>query len=112
MGDAKGRGLSRFIIPEPEAIAVADVLNAVGELRQASTTAVRLRRIADGTKGAALFEHHRARRAEDYVAELTDRIASRARLAGMEVNELMHFAEAVLDQRMALPEGVEAMEAA
>lgn len=99
-------------IDRAEAIVVADVLATVAELREASTKALKWRREADEAHGAALFEHHRARKAEEYVAELTGRISARTSRDGMNTNHIIALAEAVLDGRRSLPAGVEVLEVA
>lgn len=99
-------------VPKGLAIVVADVLATVGELRQASLNAARLRRLADKAQGGALREHHAADAAEDYVRELTDRITGRAARDDVDPNEAIRLAERVLDRKMRLPEGVEPLEAA
>jgi hypothetical protein len=99
-------------VSKGEAVVVADVLGTVAELRQASAAAVRLRSVADQAKGGALLEHNAAEQAEDYVRELTARIAGRAARDDMEPNEAIRLAERVLDGKLRLPEGVETLEAA
>lgn len=100
----------RSYIPKGQAIAVADVLGTVAELRTASATATRLKRGQPGQWAIVAIEAQQ--RATAYVRELTERIQSRARLAEVDANALIRLAEAVLDGRMLLPEGVEAAEAA
>jgi hypothetical protein len=99
-------------IPREAAQPVADIAATVALLRIVSRDAARLRSIADAAPGGALAEHHRAREAETYVAEITGRIAARATSAGIEINDLIRHAEALIDDRARLPEGVQAMEEA
>jgi hypothetical protein len=101
---------SRDIIPDPEAAVVADVLHTVAALRLASSTLATLkRRDGDKTTFGAI---EKIERAEGYVRELTERVQSRARAGDVEENELLRLAEAVLDGRRRLPDGIQVLEAA
>lgn len=97
-------------VPKEEAQAVADVAATVALLRSVSRDAARLRSLADASPGGALAEHHRARKAEEYVAEITGRIHARAVSAGIDVNDLMRMAGDVIDGKLRLPDGIEAAE--
>lgn len=101
--------ISNFI-DRAEAIVVADVLHNVAELRKAADTAQRLRRGQPGKWAIVAIEAQD--RADAYVRELTERIASRARSGGMKTNDAISLAEAVLDKRRRLPAGVEVLEVA
>lgn len=94
-----------------EAIAIADVIGTAAELRQASLKAVEASKAAEGQPifGPVAYA---ARAASGLCGELTGRIYSRARSAGMDGAELLALANDVLDGRKALPAGVETLEAA
>jgi hypothetical protein len=96
-------------LTEAEAVPVVDVLPTIADLRGASDTLLRLQeRRANGQIVGLDTEA----RAEAYVRELTERVQSRARSAGMAENELLALAFDVLDGRRSLPEGVSVEEPA
>lgn len=94
------RGSSRPMLDEPEASAVADVLETVAELRRASEKALRVRE-APPAKLACAIEAER--QADAWVVELTQRVQSRARSAAIAENHLLALACDVLDGRRRLP---------
>lgn len=81
-------------LDESTATAVEDVLDVAAELRAASVKAVDADRAAADRRSLANIGSARA--AAGYVKELTDRIASRARSAGIEPDDLLALANKAL----------------
>lgn len=91
--------MSRPIIPGPLAYVVLDVIDTVAELRRASEALLKARSLPQ----AKVWAIEATSRAEAHVRELTERIQSRARSAGIAENDLMAAAFDVLDGRRLLP---------
>jgi predicted proteasome-type protease len=98
-------------ILEPLASAVADVLETAGELKLATAKAIAAQRQENAGRfsvdPASPWQH--ARRANEWVRELTERIASRAARDSIDVNVLLNAVDDVAAGRKLLPEGVAAM---
>jgi hypothetical protein len=104
--------LSNFI-PRGEAVAVADVLATVAELRLATANLARLRRRSPGNgRQWEIVAIEAEERAAAFVRDLTGRVQARAHSACMPADDLLRLAEAVIEGRRRLPAGVEAAEAA
>lgn len=93
--------MRRPVILEPAASVVREVLPTVAELLQASERALRARMLPSASVEAMNATRH----AEAYVRELTERVQSRARSAGMEENDLLAAAYDVIEGRRLLPAG-------
>lgn len=91
--------MSRPIIREPEATAVRDVIETVGELRRASEALLKAKALPQ----ARVWAMQATANAAAHVRELTERVQSRARSAGIDENGLLAAAFDVLDGRRILP---------
>lgn len=86
-------------IAEPEASVVRDVLGTVSKLRRASEAALKARQLPPRRASSMAA----VQQADAYVRELTGRVQSRARSAGMAENALLALAYDVLERRRHLP---------
>ncbi len=99
------------IIAEPEASAVADILETAIELRHAR------RRVDEAMAKTGVEQFSVARSsawqqaaaAQSWVHELLSRIASRARREDIEPDQLLRLADQVIDGRRRLPDDIEPM---